>query len=83
MVRLFEGISTKLTPGQDSLKKALGYGLSVAIVADPPRGMAMFEQFAKQSNKHVLWIVRENLKKSRLARMDPDWVTRMAALQTP
>ncbi|PTB96911.1 hypothetical protein C9994_05145 [Marivirga lumbricoides] len=59
------------------LKKGLGYGLSVAIVAYPEMGKIIFEKLMLKSDKDIQWIVRENLKKKRLEKMDMDWTNRM------
>jgi HEAT repeat protein len=56
------------------LRQALGYGWSVAVVAVPDGGKESFERWLKSDDANVRWIVRENLKKSRLARMDSGWV---------
>jgi len=32
------------------------------------------EKWLGTTGKDILWIMQENLKKARLARMDPDWV---------
>jgi DNA polymerase III delta prime subunit len=73
----FEGISGKLSIEQDSLRKSLGYGWSVAIVSLPYEGKIAFEKIAKIENKHIKWIVKENLKKKRLSSMDKNWVAKM------
>jgi hypothetical protein len=57
-----------------TLRKALGYGWSVAIVADPAHGKPAFERWLGSGDPDVRWICRENLKKARLSRMDPGWV---------
>lgn len=59
------------------LKKGLGYGLSVAIVAYPQKGKALFEKLLLQQDKDISWILKENLKKKRLERMDQEWTRRM------
>lgn len=56
------------------LRKTLGYGWSVAIVAAPVKGKAAFARLLKSTDKDVRWIAKENLSKHRLARMDADWV---------
>jgi hypothetical protein len=56
------------------LRKALGYGWSVAIVASPEAGRPAFERLIGVADPDVRWIVRENLGKSRLSRLDPAWV---------
>jgi hypothetical protein len=78
----FEKIGPKLSDDQNPLRKALGYGWSVAIAALPSEGKAAFETIAHSRSKHIQWIVRENLKKNRLAVMDKNWVERMAAART-
>jgi len=64
----------KLTDGQTSLRKALGYGWSVAVVAFPDEGKHFFENLAGNTNRHIRWIIKENLKKNRLSLMDKTWV---------
>ena len=56
------------------LRQALGYGWSVAIVAAPEAGKRAFEQWIVGADPDARWIVRENLAKARLARLDPAWV---------
>lgn len=70
----------KLTPAQDALRKALGYGWSVAIAAAPNTGRAEFETLLRLPGKHVRWIVAENLKKTRLAKVGREWVERIRKL---
>jgi hypothetical protein len=76
----FEKNSGKLTDGETSLRKALGYGWSVAMVSLPDEGKTAFEKIAESGNKHIRWIVKENLKKNRLAVMDRSWVGKMLAV---
>ena len=56
------------------LRQTLGYAWSVAIVALPEEGKALFERLLASSDRDVRWIVRENLRKRRLVRLDADWV---------
>ena len=67
----------KLTDEEDTLKKALGYGWSVAIVHAPAEGKKVFEKLLKKDSKHIKWIVKENLKKNRLIKADAEWVSEM------
>lgn len=76
IIQTFDNFPDKLTPDGESLRKALGYGLSVAMVALPNEGKALFEKLETSKNKHILWILRENLKKNRLTKMDSGWVER-------
>lgn len=73
----FSHITGTLTDSQESLRKTLGYGWSVAIVKLPDEGRMAFEKLTGSENRHVGWIVRENLKKKRLTTMDADWVKKM------
>lgn len=56
------------------LRKGLGYCWSVAVAALPGEGKALMEKWLVTTNKDILWIMRENLKKNRLIRSDPEWV---------
>jgi len=56
------------------LRKGLGYCWSVAVVALPTKGKPLMEKWLVTEDRDVQWIMRENLKKTRLARMDADWV---------
>lgn len=61
-----------------ALRKGLGYCWSVAVVALPEEGKALMAKWLRHPDKDVQWIMRENLKKNRLARMDAAWVQRWA-----
>ncbi len=58
--------------GEDflALRKGLGYCWSVAVAALPDEGKALMEKWLNTADKDIQWIMRENLKKTRLARMD-------------
>jgi hypothetical protein len=64
----------KLSDQEVSLRKALGYGWSVVIVSSPGNGKRYFEKLFHLPGKHVNWVIKENLKKNRLIKMDPEWV---------
>lgn len=64
----------KLTDEEDSLRKALGYGWSVAIVYAPAEGKKVFEKLLQKNGRHIKWIMKENLKKNRLIKTDSEWV---------
>jgi HEAT repeat protein len=57
-----------------TLRQALGYCWSVAVVALPGEGKPAMEKWLVTSDPDVAWIMRENLKKNRLQRMDAKWV---------
>jgi HEAT repeat protein len=56
------------------LRQALGYCWSVAAAALPVEGKALMERWFVSDDQDIRWIMRENLKKNRLARMDAVWV---------
>jgi hypothetical protein len=62
--------------GEDflALRKGLGYCWSVAVVALPDEGKVLMEKWLVTADKDIQWIMQENLKKARLARMDSEWV---------
>ncbi|MCU0482787.1 MAG: HEAT repeat domain-containing protein [Chloroflexi bacterium] len=69
------------SPGSIALAKTLGYAWSVAVVADPAAGWPAFERVATaaRTDPGLRRIVRENLAKNRLARLDPVRVAALAA----
>lgn len=57
-----------------TLRQTLGYCWSVAVVASPIDGKPAIEKWLVNPDPDVTWIMRENLKKDRLKRMDARWV---------
>jgi hypothetical protein len=57
-----------------ALRKGLGYCWSVAVAARPDEGKRLMERWLADTDKDIRWIMKENLKKDRLARMDASWV---------
>jgi len=51
-----------------ALRQSLGYTLSVVAAAAPEKGFALMRDCAGWSDPDVNWILRENLKKKRLAK---------------
>jgi hypothetical protein len=62
-----------------ALRKGLGYCWSVAAAALPEKGKPAMERWFSSGDPDVRWIMRENLKKDRLARMDAEWTERWIA----
>lgn len=60
-----------------TLRKGLGYCWSVAIAANPKTGKEYFERLFEINDKDICWILKENLKKNRLIKMDQLWVKKM------
>ena len=57
-----------------ALRKGLAYCWSVAVAALPEKGKKAMEKWFQSRDKDIAWIMKENLKKNRLARMDANWV---------
>jgi hypothetical protein len=57
-----------------ALRKGLGYCWSVAVASLPEEGKALMEKWLVKSDPDIRWIMKENLKKKRLVRMDTAWV---------
>lgn len=57
-----------------ALRKGLAYCWSVAVVANPEHGKPLMEKWLVSPDKDIRWLIRENLKKDRLKRMDAAWV---------
>jgi hypothetical protein len=60
-----------------TLRQALAYCWSVVVAADPEDGKPRLEQWAASADTDIRWLVRENLKKARLSRVDPEWAARL------
>ena len=56
------------------LRKAMGYCWSVVVAALPEAGKPIMEKWLTSQDKDILWMMKENLKKNRLVKMDADWV---------
>ena len=82
VIKLLDTITSSIVRETDrkaedfkTLRQALGYCWSVAVVASPIDGKPVMEKWLVNSDPDVAWIMRENLKKNRLQRMDAKWVT--------
>lgn len=67
-------VDERRSEGFQALRKGLGYCWSVAVVALPEEGKALMEKWLTHPDRDVQWIMKENLKKQRLVRMDAIWV---------
>ena len=56
------------------LRRGMAYCWSVAVVASPEVGKPLMEKWLASADKDVRWMMKENLKKNRLVKMDTDWV---------
>ncbi len=60
-----------------TLRQALGYTVSVAVVPVPDVGFNLLARLAASNDPDLRWILKENLKKSRLR----PWADKVEALQ--
>ncbi len=64
-----------------ALRQALGYTVSVVVAATPERGFALMRECATWGDADINWVLRENLKKKRLAKF-AEHTARVSSLLT-
>jgi HEAT repeat protein len=81
VLRILDQITASMQTTEDKkdeaykvLRQGMCYCWSVAIVALPEMGRSLFEKWLTSDDKDIRWMVKENLKKNRLVKMDGDWV---------
>ena len=62
------------------LRQSLAYCWSVAVAASPEIGKPLMETWMASTHHDIRWMLKQNLKKKRLLRMDPDWVQAQTAV---
>jgi hypothetical protein len=69
-------LSTKERKSEDfrTLRKALGYTLSVVVQALPQEGFRFLAQLIQLHDPDLIWIVKQNLRKNRLVKHFPEQV---------
>ena len=87
VLQILDGITASIRDEEDRtcdefkvLRKGLGYCWSVAVAALPEEGKRFMDRWLSSDDRDVRWIMKENLKKKRLARMDAAWVSEWRAL---
>lgn len=79
-LEILDNITSAVASAQDRdedfkiLRQGLGYCWSVIVAALPTSGKRVMERWLSNTDKDVRWIMKENLKKKRLVRMDQAWV---------
>lgn len=58
------------------LRQGMGYCWSVAVAALPEDGKSLMESWLDNEDKDIRWVMKENLKKNRLVKMDANWVSK-------
>jgi hypothetical protein len=86
VLQLLDNITASLSGIEDrksdefvALRKGLSYCWSVAVAALPQEGKQTIEKWFASDDKDVIGIMKENLKKNRLTRMDAAWVAKWKA----
>jgi dethiobiotin synthetase len=54
-----------------TLRKGLGYSLSVVVQAIPEAGFKFLDELILNEDNDIRWILKENLKKNRLTKNYP------------
>jgi hypothetical protein len=83
VLAILDGITTSMAGAKDrksegfqALRKGMGYCWSVAAAALPGEGKPAMQRWFGSEDPDVRWVMRENLKKKRLERMDAKWVAK-------
>jgi HEAT repeats len=83
VIEVLDSITASLAGRKDrrgdefkTLRKGLGYCWSVAVAAAPSVGRPAMERWVGHDDPDIRWVMRENLRKKRLQRMDGGWVAR-------
>jgi hypothetical protein len=86
VLHILDSITASLSQVEDrkyedfkTLRNGLGYCWSVAVVACPDPGKDFIERWIDSPDKDIRWVMKQNLKKKRLERMDAGWVARQLA----
>lgn len=86
VLALLDTITTSLTGAADrrhqdfkTLRQGLAYCWSVAVAACSPAGKPLMEKWLVVPDNDIRWIMKQNLGKARLQRMDPAWVAEQQA----
>jgi hypothetical protein len=56
------------------LRQGMAYCWSVAVAALPDVGKPMMERWLDSEDQDIRWMMKENLKKNRLVKVDAAWV---------
>ena len=70
----FATAQDRRSAGWQALKKGLAYGWSVAVAGLPAEGRPRIERWFASADPDVRRVMRENLQKARLERLDAGWV---------
>lgn len=81
VLQVLDEITAAMESAQDSkdesfkvLRQGMSFCWSVVVSAFPEMGKPIFEKWLSSPNRDIRWVMKENLKKNRLIKMDPGWV---------
>jgi HEAT repeat protein len=81
LLEMLDSITASMAQAKDrkseafrTLRQGMGYCWSVAVAAHPAFGKRFMQRWLKKADPDVRWMMKENLKKNRLRKMDPAWV---------
>jgi hypothetical protein len=81
VLEIIEGITASILAEQDRkseefkvLRKSLAYGWSVVVAAQPSIGKPRMEKWIGSHDADMRWVMKQNLYKKRLSKMDESWV---------
>jgi hypothetical protein len=67
-----------LDEAEMTLRQALAYAWSVVVAAGPAKGKPIMEGWLTSEDPDIQWLMRQNLSKKRLQKMDSAWCERWA-----
>jgi hypothetical protein len=76
----FANLQDRNSEDFEALKKGLAYCWSVAVAAYPEKGKKLIEKWIKTGDKDIIWVMKQNLKKNILLKMDREWVSSQVKL---
>ena len=86
LLKMLDSVTASMARSQDrkteafkTLRQGMGYCWSVAVVAYPALGKRLMQEWLKTADPDIRWVMKENLRKNRLMRMDPVWVRTLLA----
>ena len=81
VLQILDKITTSMEtddPSKDEsfkiLRQGMGYCWSIAVAALPDAGKPLMEKWLSSKDKDIRWVMKENLKKNRVIKMDADWI---------
>jgi len=67
ITRSLEAAEDRKNDGFDAVRKALGYGWSVAAAAAPNNAVPYLQKWMRSTDRDVQWVIKTNLGKARMA----------------